>query len=72
MAATVEHKVSVDDIIESASHGVLRALEARRIGAANLTFKDFVSSGYQVELIIRVGGRPGPLSAGITPQLGGG
>jgi hypothetical protein len=71
----VEHKVAVDDIIESATHGVLRALEARKIGTANASVKDFVTAGYKVELIIRVGGFPGvpgPAPVGTTPQVGGG
>ena len=61
--------VTVDDIVEAAANGVIRALEARKAGqsgletaamtsSANLT--DLVSAGFFVSVTIRAGGIPGP------------
>lgn len=61
-------KIGIDDIVEQATHGVLRAMEARKISAGGTSFRDLVAAGYNVDLIIRVGGRVGPID---MPQLGG-
>jgi hypothetical protein len=45
-------KIAIDDVVESAAHGVLRALEARDLGRIQVDRHGFV-----VDLIIRVGGR---------------
>lgn len=50
-------RIAVDDIVESASSGVLRALEARKVVAPEFT-KD---NGFFVQLIIWAGGWPGPI-----------
>jgi hypothetical protein len=63
-------KIGIDDIVEQATHGVLRAMEARKIAAGGTSFRDLVASGYIVDFNIRVGGFPGPL-VDIAKQLGG-
>jgi hypothetical protein len=66
---------NVDDIIEAAASGVLRALEAREAGqAARSKARDatvLVKSGFFVDVHVRVGGfppgppwDPGPLGPG--------
>jgi hypothetical protein len=58
-------RIAVDDIVESAARGVLRALNARRVGATEL-----VSSGFFVDIIIRAGGIRAALlaRAELNPQ----
>ena len=48
--------VAIDQIVEAATHGVLRALEARKLGSANV--EDLVRSGFGVQIVIRAGGWP--------------
>jgi hypothetical protein len=45
-------KIAIDDVIESAAHGVLRALEARDLGKLQVD-----RHGFNVDFIIRCGGR---------------
>jgi hypothetical protein len=63
--------VTVDDIVEAAANGVIRALEARKAGQSNLAeaavtttsgvnLTDLVSAGFFVSVTIRAGGIPGP------------
>lgn len=57
-------KVSIDDIVASATSGVLRALEARKVRTDGLDFSELVASGYAVDFWIRCGGpfyKNGPL-----------
>jgi len=64
--------VTVDDIVEAAANGVIRALEARKAGQSNLetaavmtsgvNITDLVSAGFFVSVTIRAGGIPGPLN----------
>jgi hypothetical protein len=49
-------RIALDDIVESAARGVLRALDARRASATEL-----IGSGFFVDIVIRAGG--------ITPAL---
>ena len=46
-------KIALDDVIESAAHGVLRALEARELSKLQVE-----RHGFNVDFIIRCGGRP--------------
>jgi hypothetical protein len=59
-------KVAVDDIVEAAAHGVLRALEARKLGVASVA--DLVRSGFAVDFIIRAGGITPALMSSLNPQ----
>jgi len=59
-------KVAVADVVEAAAHGVLRALEARKLGVANAA--ELVRSGFAVDFIIRAGGIPPALMSSLNPQ----
>jgi hypothetical protein len=68
--------VTVEDIMEAATNGVLRALDARRAGgkgaAADVSDRSvagLVRSGFNVDFYIRAGGYPGPwVQAALNPQ----
>jgi hypothetical protein len=76
--------VSIDDVVASAAHGVLRAFEARKIGDERLTLSHLVQSGFNVKFEIWAGGpwirqlaelNPQPLppvDAGRLRQVAGG
>jgi hypothetical protein len=64
------HKIAIDDIVESAASGVLRALEARAAGKPAAT-SDLVKSGFNVNILIRCGGYPGPIEILGEQQQGG-
>jgi hypothetical protein len=49
--------VGIDDLIATSTEGVLRALDARRIGQEKLSTSDLVRSGFSVEIKIICGGR---------------
>ena len=51
-ASELKAKISLDDVFESAAHGVLRALDARDLGKMQVD-----RHGFNVDLILRVGGR---------------
>lgn len=64
-------QVLIDDVIESAANGVIRALDARSAGqerslteVANATAAGLVKSGFFVDIRIIAGGYPagGPLN----------
>ena len=57
--------ITVDEVVESAAKGVLRALEARGQSLKVSSVPELVRSGFQVEFIIRAGGR---LAAELNPQ----
>ena len=57
---------TIDEIIESATNGVLRALEARA-GAQGLDAATLVRSGFFVVVHIRAGGTPAQLIS--QPQV---
>jgi hypothetical protein len=50
-------KIGIDDVVEQAAAGVLRALEARTAGRT-ASSADYVKSGFNVQFIIRAGGIP--------------
>lgn len=59
--------VAIEDVVESAARGVLRALEAREEGVrANNRVLELVRSGFGVEISIRGGGRLSEIA--LTPQ----
>ncbi len=68
-----EIKVGIDDIIASATTGVLRAFEARKVRVEGMHFGDLVKAGFNVDFIIRAGGRINPdiLGHGGLPGQGG-
>lgn len=60
-------KIGIDDVVEQAAAGVLRALEARNAGRAAGNSADYVKSGFNVEFVIRAGGLPaGPFPFGAV------
>lgn len=67
-----ELKVGIDDVIASATTGVLRAFEARKVRVEGLHFGDLVKAGFNVDFIIRAGGRIDPDIFGPKGPLGGG
>lgn len=70
--ATEMLKVGIDDVIASATTGVLRALEARKIRVEGTHFTDLVKSGFNVDFIIRAGGLIDPDILGPRGPLGRG
>jgi hypothetical protein len=56
-------RVGIDQIVEAASTGVLRALEARKIDSPTFTR----TNGFFVNVHIVAGGYPGPIE---KPNLG--
>lgn len=64
-------KIGIDDVVASATEGVLRAMAARKVRVDGLEFKDLVASGYIVDLIIRAGGFPFPVDIGPGGPGGG-
>ncbi len=57
MADQSEGRIAIDDIVESTTNGVLRALEARNVGAP-----EFIKeNGFFVKIDITCGGYPGPI-----------
>lgn len=72
-----ERTVGIDDVVAAATTGVLRAFEARKIGAERLTVRDLVQSGYLVKFEIWAGGlgdivRGGGFGGGLGNSLPGG
>jgi hypothetical protein len=52
-------RITIDDLVESATQGVLRALEARSISG-----QDFIrQNGFHVKFEITAGGFPGPIES---------
>jgi hypothetical protein len=70
--------VSIDDVIEAATNGVIRALDARKTGhkgalteVADVSTAGLVRSGFFVGFHIIAGGYPGPIpeaQALLSPQ----
>jgi len=65
-------RVAIDDLVEAATAGVLRALEARNIAASDFT-RD---NGFYVNVDVRAGAWPGPIakpgpSGPIVEESGG-
>jgi len=74
--------ITIDEVVESAARGVLRALDARGKGSVRVagSVPELVRSGFSVEFVIRCGGRlaevalnpqplpPGPGETGIAQR----
>ena len=69
---STEIKVGIDDIIASATTGVLRAFEARKVRVEGMHFGDLVKAGFNVDFVIRAGGRLNPEIFGPGGHLGSG
>jgi hypothetical protein len=68
-------KISIDEVVESAAAGVLRALDARAAAGETrqkLETRELVASGFFVDFIIRCGGRVGPIDVLGAGKLGQG
>lgn len=70
-------KISIDEVVEAAAAGVLRALDARQAAAggagtvrANLDVHELIRSGFFVDFVIRAGGNPFPVDI-AGGKLGG-
>jgi hypothetical protein len=62
MATAESRKIAIDEVVEAAALGVLRALEARAsAGAHGASTQELVKSGFFVDFVIRAGGYPGPI-----------
>jgi hypothetical protein len=63
-------RIAIDDVVASATEGVLRALEARKISGREFTREN----GFFVKFDITAGGYPLPIenigSGGFSPQAG--
>jgi hypothetical protein len=57
----------VEDLVQAAASGVLRALEARKAGQEVADTLELVRAGFVVSVVIRAGGIPGPISE-LNPQ----
>ena len=55
-----ESRIAIDDIVEAATDGVLRAMEARKINAPEFASK----AGFFVKFDLTCGGFPGPIDIG--------
>ena len=71
--ANEARKISIDEVVESAASGVLRALDARggAGGVREINAPELVKSGFFVDFLIRCGGRPGPIDIVGGGTLGG-
>jgi hypothetical protein len=59
--------VTIDEVVESAARGVLRALDSRGEGArSGSDAQQLVRSGFAVEFMIRCGGRLAEIA--LNPQ----
>jgi hypothetical protein len=59
--------ITIDEVVESAAKGVLRALDARTQGLkVSSSVPELVRSGFSVEFIIRAGGRLAEVA--LNPQ----
>ena len=72
-----EQNIGIDDVVSAAAVGVLRAFEARKIGAERLSVQQLVQSGFAVRFEIWAGGpwirELGGLGGGLpgNPAAGG-
>ena len=70
-------RIAVDEIVELAAAGVLRALDARSAALSGKNARvvemgDLVKSGFFVDIVIRAGGFPGPIDILGQKQFGQG
>lgn len=65
-------KIAIDEVVESAAAGVLRALDARSAArkGTEASVPELVKSGFIVDVIIRAGGFPGPINLPNMSQGG--
>lgn len=65
-------KIAIDDVVEAAAAGALRALDARSSAskAREIGINELVKSGFIVDIIIRAGGFPGPVNLPNAQQFG--
>lgn len=63
-------KIGIDEVVESAAAGVLRALDARGAASKSVGLPELVKSGFIVDIIIRAGGFPGPIP-NLDQQIAG-
>jgi hypothetical protein len=65
-------KIAIDEVVESAAAGVLRALDARSAASKgrDVGAPELVKSGFIVDIIIRAGGYPGPINLPSLQQAG--
>jgi hypothetical protein len=63
-------KIAIDDIVEAAARGALRALDARQESGRSIgNTPDLVRSGFVVDIVIRAGGiRLPSISNDLSPQ----
>jgi hypothetical protein len=61
---------AVEDVVQAAASGVLRALDARKAGQEVADTVELVRAGFVVSVVIRAGGIPGPISeqVALNPQ----
>lgn len=64
-------KIGVDDIVEAAAAGVLRAMDSRRVSAEKVSAERLVASGFNVRFEIWAGGFPGPVDLDDILKSGG-
>lgn len=58
--AAQQSRIAIDDVVEAASLGVLRALESRKIGGREFTQQN----GFFVKFDLTCGGYPFPIDLG--------
>lgn len=65
-------KIAIDEVVEAAAAGVLRAMDARSSASKvrEVALPELVKSGFIVDIIIRAGGFPGPVNIPQAQQLG--
>lgn len=65
-------KIAIDEVVEAAAAGVLRALDARSAARKlpEAGVHELVKSGFIVDIIIRAGGFPGPINLPGLQQAG--
>jgi len=60
MAEAQQGRIAIDDVVEAASVGVLRALESRKIAGSDFTRQN----GFFVKFDLTCGGYPFPIDVG--------
>ena len=63
--------VVLDDLVAASASGVLRALDARKIGLERISAVDLIKSGFIVDIHIIAGGFPGPWLDRVLSGRGG-
>jgi hypothetical protein len=66
-----DERVAVEDIVQAAARGALRALDARKAGELGTgNTADLIRAGFTVQIVIRAGGGrlPEVLESELNPQ----